>query len=149
MRFNYVPTRCFANHIALHMRLEDQEEVMLSHGITPEEAINYSYDNSQICHGIEGDDGMPIGLAGICEDRVWMLGTKELVATKYHRVQLGLHGRKWVDSCLRKVGKPIGNHVFSKNKMSIRWLKHLGFTVEEPKPFGPFDALFCQFWRAE
>tara|TARA_Y100001963_G_scaffold148439_1_gene226330 strand:- start:365 stop:814 length:450 start_codon:yes stop_codon:yes gene_type:complete len=147
MKFDYVPTRCFANHIALHMRLEDQEEIMLSHGITPVEAINYSYDNSEICHGIEGDDGMPVGLMGICGDRIWMLGTEEIAATKNHRLQLCLQGRRWVDSYMKGGGKPIGNHVFSKNKMSIKWLEHLGFSIEEPAPFGPFGALFCQFWR--
>ena len=148
MRIIPTPTNCFADHIALHMRIEDQEEIMLSHGITPGEAIHYSYAHSEICGGIEGDDGMPVGLTGVTGERIWMLGTEEIAATKNHRLQLCLQGRKWVDSCLEKVGKPIGNHVFSKNKMSIRWLKYFGFTVAEPEPFGPFDAEFCQFWRS-
>ena len=148
MRIVPAPARCFAEHIAFNMRIEDQEEIMLSHGITPDEAIHYSYSHSEICGGIEGDDGMPVGLTGVTGDRIWMLGTKEIASTKNHRLQLCLQGRKWVDSCLERVGEPIGNHVFAENKMSIRWLKFLGFTVAEPEPFGPFDALFCQFWRS-
>ena len=149
MKILSTATNCFAEHIALHMRVEDQEEIMLSHGATPKEAIDYSYAHSEICDGIEGDDGMPIGLCGVSGDRIWMLGTEELTATKSHRLQLCLLGRKWVPYCLEKVGKPIGNHVFSENKMSIKWLKFLGFTIEEPEAIGPFNALFCEFWRAK
>jgi hypothetical protein len=46
------------------------------------------------------------------------------------------------------VGKPIGNHVYAKNRMSIRWLKWLGFELGVAEPFGPSAALFHPFWRA-
>jgi hypothetical protein len=52
-----------------------------------------------------------------------------------------------VEYCLDRVGGPIGNDVYAKNKRSIRWLKHLGFQVEPPRPMGMSAALFCRFWR--
>jgi len=140
-------TSCIAYEVGEQLRQEDRNEVLLSHGMNPKEAVFESYIQSQICQAIEGDNGNPVGLTGVVENKIWLLGTEELTATKSHRWQLSLHGREWVDHCLDFVGKPIGNHVYSKNKMSIRWLKHLGFTVHDPEPFGPWDALFCPFWR--
>ena len=37
---------------------------------------------------------------------------------------------------------------FEGYKKSLKWLKHLGFTVEPPEPYGPKGAMFCPFWRA-
>lgn len=137
-----------AMEIGLHLREQDCDEVMLSHGMQPLEAVIDSYLGSSICKAIEGDDGRPVGITGVCEDRIWLLGTYSLTATKNHRRMLCKHGREWVDYCLKEVGRPIGNYVYSKNRMAIRWLLHLGFTVESPRPFGPSSALFCPFWRS-
>ena len=81
--------------------------------------------------------------------RAQTLTADGLTATKSHKKRLCLDGREWVDYCLKEVGKPIGNWVYHKNKLSIKWLKHLGFTVEGPQPYGHAGALFCQFWRAK
>ncbi|MFZ9569093.1 MAG: hypothetical protein ACO28M_04535 [Vulcanococcus sp.] len=136
-----------AMEIGLNLRTQDQHEVMLSHGVTGLEAVLESYLQSDICQAIEGDDGVPVGITGVCDDRIWLLGTYGLTATKSHRYQLCLHGREWVDYCLEEAGGFLRNMVYSKNTGSIRWLKHLGFAVEEPQPFGPSAALFCPFWR--
>lgn len=137
-----------AMEIGLNLRQQDCTEVMLSHGMSPIEAVIESYLNSDICQGIAGDDGIPVGMTGVCGDRIWLLGTYGLTATKSHRRQLCLYGREWVDYCLEETGRAIGNHVYAKNTRSIRWLKHLGFTVEHAEPFGPSAALFCPFWRS-
>lgn len=136
-----------AMEIGLNIRDQDETEVRLSHGISGLEAVLDSYIESDICMAIEGDNGLPVGITGVCGDRIWLLGTYGLTATKNHRRELCLYGREWVDYCLEQTGGPIGNHVYSKNTASIRWLKFLGFTVEHPEPFGPSAALFCPFWR--
>jgi hypothetical protein len=134
--------------VGFALRQQDREEVKLSHGMDGLEAVLDSYIQSDVCQAIEGDNGNPVALTGVCGDRIWLLGTDELTATRSHRWQLCLHGREWVEYCLEVVGKPIGNHVYAKNRCSIKWLKHLGFTVEHPEPFGPSAALFCPFWRS-
>ena len=136
-----------AMEIGLNIREQDEHEVRLSHGMTGLEAVLDSYIESDICMAIEGDNGDPVGITGVCEDRIWLLGTYALTSTKSHRRQLCLHGREWVDYCLEESGGFLQNMAYSKNTGAIRWLRHLGFTVEEPRPYGPSAALFCPFWR--
>ena len=133
--------------IGEQLREQDKTEVRLSHGLSPVEACIESYINSNVIQAIEGDDGDPVGITGLVGSYIWLLGTDKLTATKNHRWQLCVHGREWVEYCLDTAGGMIENYVYSENKLSIRWLKHLGFIVEEPKPYGVADQMFCHFWR--
>ena len=133
--------------IGENLREQDKTEVRLSHGLSPVEACIESYIHSNVIQAIEGDDGDPVGITGLVDNYIWLLGTDKLTATKNHRWQLCVHGREWVEYCLDMAGGMIENYVYSENKLSIRWLKHLGFNIEEPKPYGVADQMFCHFWR--
>ena len=137
----------FVYDVATNLREEDEQEVMLSHRVTGYEACSQSWAMSDICQGIATDDGIPCGLTGLVDDRIWLLGTPQLTATKKSRLQLCRDGRKWVKYCLNTAGRRIGNDVYSRNTDSIKWLKALGFTVDEPRPLGMSGALFSNFWR--
>jgi hypothetical protein len=141
------PTAERVSHIAFNLRSDDKTEVWLSHHIAGDEAVFESWLSSEICRCIVTSDGEPVGVTGVCGDRIWLLGTEGLTATRSRRLQLCIEGRGWVEHCLKHVGGPIGNDVYAKNRMSIRWLRHLGFEVEEPRPIGLSGALFCRFWR--
>lgn len=136
-----------ARYIAQHLRQADVAEVRLSHGVDGAEAVFESWLSSEICRCIVTSDGEPVGLTGVCGDRIWLLGTEGLTATRARRLQLCHQGRNWVEYCLEQAGVPLGNHVYSKNRASVRWLKWLGFEVGTPEPFGPSAALFHPFWR--
>ena len=139
-----------ADHIltvANNLRAADVEEVKLSHDLSPLEAVTESWAQSIIVRGMLTDDDEPCGLCGVVGHRIWMLGTERLTESRRARWQLCVEGRKWVDSCLDELGGPLFNQVYSKNTDSIRWLKYLGFTVDEPRPIGHSAALFCDFWR--
>lgn len=136
------------NFIARNVRAQDDEEVRLSHGINGSTAVLSSWAYSQYCQAIEGDDGTPVGVTGLVNNTIWLLGTEGLTATRNHRLDLIHRGREWVDYCQSRVDGRIGNYVYAKNRMSIRWLKHLGFHVSQPEPYGPSAALFCPFWRS-
>ena len=42
------------------------------------------------------------------------------------------------------------NYVYAENYTSIRWLKWMGFTMEDVAPHGPFGEPFHRFyWRRE
>jgi ribosomal protein S18 acetylase RimI-like enzyme len=142
------PAEGLVYYVAANIRREDEREVWLSHHIPGPEAVVESWVQSDICRCIVTDDGEPVGVTGVVGDRIWLLGTEELTATRSRRLQLCREGRGWVEHCLKRVGGPIGNDVYHSNQASIRWLKHLGFTVEQPRPFGSSGALFCNFWRA-
>ena len=134
--------------IARNLREDDRQEVWLSHRATPTEAMLGSWGQSDLCRCIVTDDGEPVGMTGLNGNRIWMLGTDQLVATRRRRLQLCIEGRGWVEHCLEVAGMAIGNDVHAKNTASIRWLKHLGFSVARPRPLGDSAALFCEFWRA-
>ena len=142
------PTEERAIYIAQHLRQEDRTEVWLSHRFTGTEAVMESWGQSDVVRCIETSDGEPVGLTGLVRNRIWMLGTPELTATRERRLQLCKEGGGWVEHCLSVAGMAIGNDVYAKNHQSIRWLKHLGFSVATPRPLGHSGELFCEFWRA-
>lgn len=142
------PTKERAMEIANNLREEDKTEVWLSHRLTPTEAVIGSLEDADLCRCIETAHGVPVGITGLNGNRIWMLGTQELTATRVGRLQLCKEGRQWVDHCLSVAGMAIGNDVYASNTDSIRWLRHLGFQVAKPRPMGPSSALFCEFWRA-
>jgi hypothetical protein len=135
-----------AYYIASNVRKQDEMEVWLSHHVPGAQAVLESWAGSDICRCIESSSGIPLALTGVCGDRIWLLGTDGLTATKERRLQLCREGRDWVKHCLEFVGQPIGNHVHSKNRQSVRWLRWLGFEVGTPEPFGPSAELFNPFW---
>lgn len=141
------PTEEQVRYVAHHLRKEDAVEVWLSHRVRGPEAVMSSWADSDICACIEAEDGTPVGLTGVVGDRIWMLGTEDLTATKERRLHLCTKGRGWVQHCVETVGRPIGNYVYAKNRRSIRWLRFLGFEVGTPQPYGPSCELFRPFWR--
>ena len=141
------PTEEAVYWVASHLRAADEMEVALSDGLPGHLAVLMSWSDSKICRAIATDDGVPCGLTGVNGDRIWMLGTDDLTATKCGRLQLCREGRGWVEYCLQRVGGPLWNDVYWGNRRSIHWLKRLGFTVEDPRPLGPSGALFSRFWR--
>ena len=134
--------------IANNLRPQDEQEVWLSDGVSGYDAVMESYYASTIARVIMSDHHTPVGVTGVCGDRIWLLGTTELASTKSHRWQLAVHGRQWVKHCIDVVGGPIGNHVYAENRLAIRWLKHLGFVIEQPRPYGALQASFREFWRS-
>lgn len=141
------PTEERVQYVAENIRYQDDQETRLSHGISGYEAVLISAADSSDLRVIVADDNItPIGVTGLVGDRIWMLGTDGLTATRSHRRQLVTLGREWVEWCLEQAA-PIGNDVLASNTASIRWLLALGFEVETARPMGPSLALFCPFWR--
>ena len=133
--------------IGMNLRESDEIEVQLSHGMSGLNACMDSYCHSCMFQVFAGDDGTPVGITGMWHNSIWLLATDGLTSTKSHRWQLSTLARQWVDLCVAEVGETIGNYAYSENKKSLKWLKHLGFTVGEPEPYGVKGAPFCQFWR--
>ena len=143
------PTSARVQYIAEHLRYQDRLEVLYSHGLAGEEAVIQSWKNSQICRCIDADDGKPVGICGVVDSSViWLLGTENLLATSSHRRQFIRGGRTWVDGLMADGCKVLENWALASNLATLRWLKHLGFTVDTPEPRGRSAQLFCHFWRA-
>lgn len=87
-----------------------------------------------------------MGICGVNNGVIWLLGTEGLFSTNSHVQQFIRGGRPWVNGLVEDWGC-LHNWVSHKNRQSIRWLRSLGFEVWEPEPFGPFAQLFCYFER--
>lgn len=142
------PTVTRVEYIAKHLRFQDELEVLYSHGLAGEEAVIKSWKNSAICRCIDGDDGRPVGICGVNGSLIWLLGTDGLLATASHRRQFIRGGRPWVDGLLADGHRCLENWALASNLATLRWLQHLGFTVDTPEPKGRSAQLFCHFWRA-
>ena len=133
--------------IAKMLRNQDRLEVLYSHGLSGEEAVMQSWRNSQICRCIDGDDGKAVGICGVSGSWIWLLATDELLATDSHRRQFLRGGRKWVDGLMSQY-QYLENWALWSNQTTLRWLEHLGFSIDTPAPMGRSAQLFAHFWRA-
>ena len=134
-----VPAR--AGHvrtIARRMRKADRDEVAAASGKSPAEALIYSLRKSSQAWTciIAGKPEMMFGvgdlnvLAGI--GAPWLLGTD---AVERHYLAFLRGSVSWRDQLLRRY--PImRNFVDDRNKVSMRWLQWLGFTLSDPVVVG-------------
>ena len=141
------PTPEAIKFISDNMRKEDVAEVWASGRYTPLEALEMSMKYSKKAVVVYDDD-IPLTVLGlVLRDFLsgigvpWLLSAEQ--ALKHKRKFLELSPpviEEMLDICPKLV-----NHVHIDNKLSIRWLKWLGFTIEDPKPTGMHGELFCRF----
>lgn len=118
------------------MRPADVAEVAVM-GRTPLDAMKVSMRRSQRAWTIIAD-GKAIAMFGVGETNVlagvgapWMLGTPEI---ERHVMPFLRGGRHWVRQLLDGY-TVLRNCVDDRNKLSIRWLKWLGFEMGKPVSF--------------
>lgn len=133
--------------LALTMRQDDRREVYAQSGIHHALGLGLSFgmsvkawtglaDGKVVCiWGVsEGDDGVGVP---------WLLGS-DLVSQ---------YRRRFIQGCRAAVEEMhdlfpvLENHVDSRNTLSIRWLRWLGFEVFPTVPFGPYNMPFHPFRR--
>lgn len=141
------PTPEAIQFIADNMRKADVAEVWASGRYTPIEALKTSVKHSRksavacvndiplvifgvVSRGFLSDVGVP-----------WMLSVTQ--SMKYKRQFFELSPQV-VDEML-DIHPKLVNRVHTKNKLSIRWLKWLGFTIEDPTPIKATGELFHKF----
>lgn len=141
------PTGKLVEQIALTMRKEDALEVYLSHGKNPFDSLMDSWRISDYSVIITDDD-TPLCMYGLVKTTImtgagvpWMLSSTEVLK----HVKTLLPKSKDVVAEMLTVCTRLSNHVHCDNKMSIRWLKWLGFTMEEPQFYGVHNELFHRF----
>ena len=141
------PTEELVQKIADNMRKEDVAEVWASHHHLPYDALMGGWEVSDY-NTVVLVDGEPICMFGLAKGDllsgsgvVWLLGCD--LAKKHKRVFLKI-SKPIIDEMLT-ICPRLSNMVHAKNKASIRWLKWLGFTIEEPVPHGPDKELFHYF----
>lgn len=135
--------------IAENMRDADRLEIWLSNHMKPYEALRRSLELSDLAFTIVHDEG-PIAMFGVrCQSVLggigipWLLGTDRI---KEVRRQFIYEGRRWLD-VLQGDYMVLRNYVHEDNRVSLKWLKSLGFTIMDAQQAGPERAWFHKFER--
>lgn len=142
------PTQELVQQIAADMRPSDAVEVWASHRHTPLEALMYGWSASDFSTVVT-HEGAPLAMLGVCKRDiltgsgiVWLLATNE--AMKHRREFLRLTHD--VLGEMLRICPRLCNFVHTKNRDSIRWLRWMGFIIEDPMPYGPAGELFHRFY---
>ena len=141
------PTTKRLRYIADHMRDEDVAEVWASNNHTPWESIDVSMSMTDWAVVIEAN-GIPLAVLGLRRANMltgsgvpWLLSSED--ALDHKRSFLELTGpviQEMLDKCPRLV-----NYVHVENKLSVRWLKWLGFKLDDPVMNPATGAMFRRF----
>lgn len=136
-------TRADSAYIAGHLRQADRDELAAGSEM-PELAVFASWQFSEICR-VACRNGVPCLIFGLVAPLlgergiVWALGTDDCDHLPVSMVRCG---RQVVREFL-KVKPLLENWCDARYEKSLRWLKHLGFTVEPPAPHGAKGMSFC------
>jgi hypothetical protein len=141
------PTDEMIDYIAANMRKADADEVWASHHLTPIESLTFGRKLSKMSAVVMVDD-TPCVMLGLVVNSVatgtgtpWLLGTDDALRHKRHFIDLV---PPVIDEMLDEC--PIlCNYVHADNKVSIRWLKRIGFTLDPATPHGISGELFHRF----
>lgn len=143
------PTAASLKFIADNMRREDAVEVMASHGYTPHQALEVSVKNSSLMAVIV-IDGIPVTALGLVKrcpltglGVPWLLSAEQALNHKRKFLELSPPViEDMLDICPKLV-----NYVHAENRTSIRWLRWLGFKIDEPTPIGIRGEMFHRFHK--
>lgn len=142
------PTLEMVEYIAAHMRDADRAEVWASNKKTPIESLISGWGISDLAVVVTVND-VPCVMIGLVKRDVlsghgvpWLLGTNG--ALNYRRQFLKLSPP--VIQEMLSICPVLYNYVHVDNKLSINWLRWLGFTICDPEPYGVSGELFHKFF---
>lgn len=134
-------------HIADNMREADAVEVWEMSRQTPIQSIEEGLRLSDFSAVVTVND-IPCAVLGLVVVDIltgtgvpWLLGTDHAVRQR----------RVFLSNCERGIKQMVQicpnlfNYVHAENKISVRWLSHMGFTVEDPMAMGEGGAMFHKF----
>lgn len=131
--------------LALRMRAEDAAECEAI-GMTPLASIEMSLRVSDLAYAAFVD-GEVMGIYGVAPLTVlgdiacpWLLTADGAVR---HRRAFLEENRAFLRFALQRYPVLV-TYVDARYSQALRWMRWLGFTVDEAAPFGPLNALFCK-----
>ena len=130
-----------------NMREHDKQEVNAATNMGIRNAVKTSVDLSSYSKtGLVNDE--LVCMWGVCPISLlsgsgspWMLGTD--LITEKQRIFLR-RSKPWLDD-IRKDYRYLENFVDERNVLSIKWLKWLGFEMNEAEPYGIHGEPFHKF----
>jgi len=129
------------------MRNADVQELRASHGMKPVEALARAIKTSHRSRTVLTEKGPALAfgvykLTAIGDHgSIWMLGTNQIEQNSFRFLRDG--GKNLLSIC--EGYSIISNHCDARNKIALRWLEWLGFTIGEAEPYGIFKMPFHPF----
>lgn len=149
MNVQIVPLEPRHAGIVPRLREADVEEIRAMTGMEPKIPLAFSIANADPGWAAEADGRVeavfgvgPVANAHCPTGRPWLVGTDEVAK---HPVMFYRLSRGIVDAMKARYDQLI-NWVDARNELSIRWLKWLGFHIEDPEPMGVEGLPFHCFW---
>lgn len=133
-----------------NMRDLDAEGIEMATGLDPETILRISIKSSDFCRwafheeekiplcvfGVSGMSGTPgVGVP-------WMMGSDYLFKYPLQILKLSTAYLAVMQSRYEK----LENYVYAKDEKSVKFLEHIGFTVEVPYPWGIEGKLYQYFY---
>lgn len=141
------PTKEAIEIIAADMRQADIDEIWASHHYTPVEALMEGWKDSYLSAIVTIEDEPCVMLGLVIHDILsgsgvpWLLGTENVLKHKREFVrQVPAVIDMMLDICPK-----LTNFVHVENRASVRWLKRIGFILDDPLPYGCENELFHRF----
>jgi len=141
------PTDEDIDHIVDNIREADIEELEALDGTTVRESLDRIEDIENTSHvwEVEGKVMCIFGVVPqpgpLSSGVIWMLATED-----FHKyAKIFARGCQDVVSDMINGYSYLFNYIHSENKVSINWLKWLGFKVNDPIPVGHEGANFHKF----
>lgn len=142
------------HHIATNLRTADRQECEWGTGMDAGFVIEHSLKESSIfAVAFEENDRQlnPIAVYGVApmpyENWMgvpWMLATPDIANHPTAVLKISKQFMKILDQHYAY----LCNYVCSNNLLSVRYLKHLGFELDSPEPWGVKQVLFHKFHRS-
>ena len=127
-----------AKHAAItpYLRRADVEEIQAFSGISPAVAVAFSIAQSRpgFCFLYRKKPAVIFGAAPIENNKgcIWLLGTDEIFN---HPVTFYRESKKILPLLMQNYSY-LENYVDARNLLSLRWLKWLGFTIDNAQIMG-------------
>lgn len=146
LEFRY-PTEQDILWITEHLTEADRVELFAGGHKSVEKVIRDAVRKSKACIVAVYED-KPLTIYGLYKSSVlgnggipWMLTTHQ---SKQYRREYMVYTRLVIDEMLEECDV-LSNYVHAKNRISIKWLKALGFTIDEPEENPITKELFHRF----
>lgn len=135
-------------YVANNMRQADRDEVYAASGHNPYDSLMLGVRKSDDIVTAVSPDGVPLVIFGISSKSLvtdigvpWLLGCDE--ALKY-RKHFMTDVPKVLEIMLEKY-RMLENYVHVKNRVSVNWLKRMGFQMDDPVLFINSGEYFMRF----
>lgn len=138
-----------AEHVTEFMRDIDRKEIYYMAALQAAPAVRVTVARSLAAWTATVDDE-PAIIFGVNRQSAisrvgvpWMLCTDAVIG---HGLALAIGSREYFGRMWRAFDR-LDNRVLAENVETVRWLKWLGFDMQEPQAFGAFRAPFIRFGK--